>query len=128
MSQTEVVKHNLTFKNYVIGFTCSLLLTLGSFFLVKNEVFSGRVTFVIISIFAIEQFILQVMLFLHLGSEKKPRFNTAIFLYMTMTVLVIVIGTMWIMYNLDYNHAGHNMSPEETENMLLEDENIHRHQ
>lgn len=122
----ENIQH-ITTKNYIIGFIGSLLLTLGSYLLVTNEVFSARVTFFVIIVFALEQFILQVFLFLHLGQEKKPKFNTAIFLYMAMTVIVIVIGTMWIMYNLDYNHANHDMSPEETEKHLLEEENIHKH-
>ncbi len=127
MKPTQENVHYLTTKNYIIGFVGSLLLTIGSFLLVTNDVFSSRVTFIIIVSFALEQFLLQVFLFLHLGQEKKPRFNSAIFLYMVMTVVVIVIGTMWIMYNLDYNHAGHSMSAEQTEVHLLDEENIHKH-
>ncbi|MCA9333194.1 cytochrome o ubiquinol oxidase subunit IV [Candidatus Saccharibacteria bacterium] len=114
-------------RSYILGYSYSLLLTVASFFLVINNVFSGWITFMIISIFAIEQFIIQVIIFLHLGQEKKPRWNSAVFLYTIMTVLVLVLGTMWIMFNLDYNHHHNNeKSPSDAAGWISEEEGIYK--
>jgi cytochrome o ubiquinol oxidase operon protein cyoD len=130
MSKLEIVdkknNHNhLRIRNYLIGFSLCITLTLASFFIVVNQIFSGMQAFIVISTFALLQFSVQLLLFLHVGQEKKPKFNLGIFLYTAMTVIVIVIGTMWIMYNLDYNHSINNQtSPEEVEKYLIEEENI----
>lgn len=133
MSKLEIVdnknqENHFTIRNYLLGFSLCLFLTLASFFIVVNEIFSGMQAFIVVSTFASLQFLVQVLLFLHVGQEKKPKFNSGIFLYTAMTVIVIVIGTMWIMYNLDYNHSVNNqMSPKEVEEHLIEEENIHNH-
>ena len=41
--------------------------------------------------------------YLHLGLESKPRWNLMMFLFMVLLIFVLVGGSMWIMYNLNYN-------------------------
>jgi cytochrome o ubiquinol oxidase operon protein cyoD len=50
---------------------------------------------------AIVQAIVQAILFLHVGQEDKPRWETISFCFMVMCVLIIVIGSLWIMHDLD---------------------------
>ena len=49
------------------------------------------------------QVILQLIFFFHLGLESKPRWNLIMLLFTVFLIVVIVLGTLWIMYNLDYN-------------------------
>ncbi|MFO0920174.1 MAG: hypothetical protein U0451_00710 [Candidatus Saccharimonadales bacterium] len=115
----------LSIKTYIFGTIITVALTFGSYFLVTNEIISGTLALITISIFAIMQFIVQSVLFLHVGMDKKPKFHTAIFLYIIMTILILVLCSMWIMYNLDYRHDHDNSTPDETNYYLLEEENYH---
>ena len=49
------------------------------------------------------QFFTQLLFFLHLGRETKPRWKLLVFLFMTMIVAILVFGSLWIMYNLNYH-------------------------
>ncbi len=55
---------------------------------------------------AVAQLFVQLIYFLHLGQEKKPRWNVITFAFAAFIVLVLVGGTVWIMYHLDEGHAG----------------------
>jgi cytochrome o ubiquinol oxidase operon protein cyoD len=89
-------------KSYLIGFVLSLFLTFCSYFTVVSGVLSKWVLIGLISFFAICQAAVQLVLFLHLSSESKPRWNLMVFLFMALIVGIIVFGSLWIMYNLDY--------------------------
>lgn len=89
-------------KSYVIGFVLSIILTMLSYFSVVEEWFLGWYLILAIAFFAVTQALIQLFLFLHLASESKPRWNLMTFLFMVLIVGVIVLGSLWIMYNLDY--------------------------
>ncbi len=97
----EVAK-GVSIRSYIVGFILSVLLTLGAYFLVSNRLFSHPVLIGVIVALALIQFIVQLVLFLHLGSESKPRWNLLIFLFMLLVVVIVIFGTLWIMYNLNY--------------------------
>lgn len=100
-------------KKYIIGYIVSLILTTFSFSIVwyvissPSDVSNLQLTGFLLSS-ATFQLIIQLVLFLHLGSEPKPRWNLYSFLFMALILGVVVIGSLWIMANLDY----HMMSPE----------------
>jgi cytochrome o ubiquinol oxidase operon protein cyoD len=48
------------------------------------------------------QMLVQLILFLHLSTEKRPHWNTILFLFMLLICLIVVAGSLWIMSNLDY--------------------------
>lgn len=102
-------------RNYIVGFVLSLALTLGAYFAVVNRWFEGWALVTAIIVLAITQFYVQVELFLHIGNEKKPRWNMAAFLFMVVTVATIVLGSIWIMANLNYNM----MSPEQVDSYMI---------
>ncbi len=90
-----------TFKSYLIGFVSSLLFTSLSFYLVVFNILSGRnLTFAVISLAAC-QAICQLLFFLHLGQEDKPRWESLIFAFMLLLLTIIVGGTLWIMQDLN---------------------------
>ena len=123
-------KH-ITPGTYIIGFTLSMALTLSAFILVWRYVDSGRQIFAEnsllawIAALALAQLLVQLVFFLHLGRESKPRWNMMVLAFAATIVVILVFGSLWIMYNLDY-HEGHELSPQETESYIIEDEGIHQ--
>lgn len=90
-----------TLKSYVIGFIASLLLTTVAFLLVITKTLVGTtLVFTIVSL-AIVQAIFQLRFFLHVGQEAKPRWETLTFCFMLAILLIIAIGSLWIMYDLN---------------------------
>ena len=49
------------------------------------------------------QAVIQLIFFLHLGLESKPHWNLITFLFTALIIVVIVGGSIWIMYNINYN-------------------------
>ena len=91
------------FKTYMIGFLLSVVLTLASYFTVVEHLFPVRVIILAIFGFGLVQVFVQLVFFLHLGQEPKPRWNLTVFLFMLLVLSIIVFGSIWIMDNLMYN-------------------------
>lgn len=90
-----------TLKSYVIGFILSIILTLAAYILVLEELFKPHIVTLLIVGLAILQICVQMLFFLHLGGEPKPQWNFLFFLFMALVVAIVVIGSLWIMYNLN---------------------------
>lgn len=90
-----------TFKAYLIGFFASLFLTAVSFSLVITGALSGHTLIYTLLGLAIVQAIVQLLFFLHVGQEAKPRWETFIFCFTVLILLIIIIGTLWIMNDLN---------------------------
>jgi cytochrome o ubiquinol oxidase operon protein cyoD len=88
-------------RGYLIGFFVSILLTGISFFLVIEKVVTGPALVYIIVSLALLQAIVQLLFFLHVGQEAKPRWETIVFFFMVMVLLIIVLGSLWIMHDLN---------------------------
>lgn len=90
-----------SFRAYMIGFFASLFLTIVSFALVATKLLSTQLIVLIITGLALTQAILQVLFFLHVGQEARPRWETLVFFFMILVLVIVVLGTLWIMYDLD---------------------------
>lgn len=90
-------------QSYLIGFVLSILLTLAAYFLVVRHLFSGYILDIAVGLLGIAQAVVQLMLFLHMAKEPKPRWNLIVFAFMLMVLVIIVFGSIWIMNNLNYN-------------------------
>jgi cytochrome o ubiquinol oxidase operon protein cyoD len=91
-----------TLRTYVTGFVWSIGLTLTAYALVVHHTFSPTVLIAAIIGLALVQFMIQMLFFLHLGRETKPRWKLFVFLFMVMVVVILVFGSLWIMANLNY--------------------------
>lgn len=91
----------------------SLFLTLGAYLLVHYQLYSKNILITMIVGLALVQFLVQLLFFMHLGTEQKPRWRLAVFLFMLIVVLILIFGSLWIMQNLNYR-----MTPQ-TMNMYL---------
>jgi len=91
----------------------SIILTVEAYLLVVHRVLQGKSLVAAIIGLALTQFLVQLFFFLHLGRETKPRWKLMVFGLMVMIVVIFVGGSLWIMYNLNYN-----MSPSQINNYL----------
>lgn len=106
-------------QTYIIGFILSLALTVVPYLIVTYRSQTGRELLVTLSFFAILQLFVQLVFFLHLGRESKPRWNLTVFLFAGTIVLILVGGSLWIMQNLDYH-----MPVNRTDSSIIQDEGI----
>ena len=90
-----------SYKAYLIGFTSSILLTIISFSLVVFDVLEGKMLMIAIMALALVQATLQLRFFLHLGEEPKPKWETLTFYLMLTILLIVALGSLWIMFDLN---------------------------
>jgi cytochrome o ubiquinol oxidase operon protein cyoD len=88
---------------YILGFLVSLTLTLTAYILVSGQAFSGHTLVFIIGGLALVQMLIQLVFFLHVTDESGPRFRLMSFGFMAIILVIVVAGSLWIMYHLNYN-------------------------
>ena len=102
-----VVSHHtneeIKLRSYIIGFVSSVILTLCAYFAVTQNAFDRGLLIAVIVGLSLIQFTVQLIYFLHLGTERKPRWKFLVFSFMVSIVLILVIGSIWIMDNLNYH-------------------------
>ncbi len=117
----------VTVTTYIIGFLLSIILTFIAYLLAMNHINSLHPLFsrgIVIGVFLILAFIqltVQLVYFLHLGQEAKPRWNLIFFFSTFSIVLLVVVASLWIMYHLNYN-----MMPTDMNHMILIQEGLHK--
>jgi cytochrome o ubiquinol oxidase operon protein cyoD len=82
-----------TLKLYLIGFVLSFSLTCLSFL--------WRPSKIILLFLAVVQAFVQLIFFMHFGQEAKPRWMSLVFYFMVLVLIIIVLGSLWIMFDLD---------------------------
>ncbi len=101
LSLNEVIKEwHGSHRHYVIGFLLSILLSGIAFYLVMAGFKGSTILYTIIGL-ALLQAVGQLIFFLHLGKEEKPRWETLLVLFMILVAVIIVVGSLWIMFDLD---------------------------
>ena len=97
-----------TLRAYILGFGLSIALTLVAFWLVGEHLRtehafpSHGVAVSVLIVLAVAQLLVQLTLFLHLGEERKPRWNLVALTFALLIVAILVGGTIWIMNNLSH--------------------------
>jgi cytochrome o ubiquinol oxidase operon protein cyoD len=99
---------------YVTGFVLSISLTIMAYLMVTNHTLGKWALVFAIATLAFIQFLVQLVFFLHLGAEAKPRWKLGVFAFMALIAMILVIGSLWIMNNLNYRM----MSPEQINHYL----------
>ncbi|HKR81912.1 MAG TPA: cytochrome o ubiquinol oxidase subunit IV [Candidatus Saccharimonadales bacterium] len=88
--------------SYITGFVFSVILTLVAYYAVTQHAFSRNILIMYIIGLALIQFAVQLLYFLHLGEETRPRFKLLLFGFMLSVVLILVGGSLWIMNSMNY--------------------------
>jgi len=100
-------------KSYTLGFILSIIFTIIPFGLVRESSFSNLTIIMVVFGCAIVQLLIQLIFFMHLNTESKPRINSGSMLFIIVILFILVIGTIWIMSSLAYrmhpimNHMMH---------------------
>ncbi len=107
-------------SSYILGFGLALILTLVAYLLAVGGHFHGwAITFVLAGL-ALLQLLVQLVFFLHIREESRPRWKLIALGFAVIVVVILVFGSLWIMVNLSYHHD-HN-SPTDVNNYLIQDE------
>lgn len=91
-------------KAYTIGFVSLVILTLVGYFAATSSSISSHQLFTIVSIVATLQLLAIVIFFFRSNvSDEDAAWNWISFVFTMLIVAVIVAGSLWIMYSLNYN-------------------------
>lgn len=94
---------NASFKLSIWGYLGSLALVFAAYYIaIDAPLMHWALIFTVISI-AVVQSLLQLVTFLHLGLESKPKWAVITTLFALLVIVIIFGGTLWIMRNLNYN-------------------------
>ena len=125
------LKNPITYRGYVTGFILSLIFTMAAYLVVQQHVasehssFPHQILIPIMIVLALAQLTAQLVYFLHLGKESKPRWNMMVFLFAVLVVGIVVFGSLWIIQNLNYHHE--HDSSRDTDSFIIKDEGIKPH-
>lgn len=90
-----------TISSYTLGFSYSIVFTLIAFWIAPHL---GSFAYPAIIITALLQLLVQVIFFLHLGRDPKQQWNMIMFVFTGLIISILIIGTLWIMSNLEHLH------------------------
>lgn len=109
-----------SYLSYIVGFVLSIVTTFAAFLLVVNKVLPNEALIYVIMGIAVVQLVVQMVFFLHLGQGSK--WKALSFYFSILVVGILVVGTIWIMNNLDYNMM--HMNPDEVKEYMHENQGI----
>ena len=94
-------------RSYATGFVLAVILTAIPFWLVMGKVFdkSGTAGFVLLGLAAV-QIVVHMVYFLHMNGKAEGGWSMLALLFTIMLVVIMLSGSIWVMY-----HLNHNMMP-----------------
>lgn len=98
--------HSKSLAARVIGFVASLILTLTAFLIFFHPEFfhvEMKMNIIFIFVLALLQSSVQSIFFLNILGEKGPRWNLVVFASTISIIIIIIVGSIWIMNHLNYN-------------------------
>lgn len=107
----EVIDENFekskrAMRSYIVGFVLSIIFTVIPYVFVTQRLLGEISLLVGVAFFGVAQLIVQVIFFLHLPIKVKPYWNIITFAFTLLIVAFLVVGSLWIMYNLNINMMG----------------------
>lgn len=91
-------------KEYIWGLIWSVVLTAVPFGMVMAGGFDNGITLAVLLLCAVAQVFVQLIFFLHMNTSSEQIWNTVSAVFIVLIVLIVVLGSIWIM-----NHLNHNM-------------------
>ena len=97
-----------TFKGYLTGFLLSVVLTAIPFWLVMTSALDNKTaTIAIILALGAVQVVVHVIYFLHMDAKAEAGWNLMSFLFTATLLLIMLVGSLWIMFHLKENTHVH---------------------
>lgn len=115
-----------SYRMYIIGFIYCMVFTCCSFFFAATDWLPLRPLVYLLVSFAFVQAFAQLFCFLHVGQEAPPRWETLIFGFMVLILLIIAIGSLWIMHDLN-DRVMSDMDQMNMKSMNMDTEALERH-
>lgn len=104
-------------KGYLTGFILSVILTAIPFWLVMGRVLDSKDAMIaIILALGAVQIVVHVIYFLHMDTRAEGGWTLMSFLFTATLILILLVGSIWIMYHLHEN-TRRPPTPIETRNM-----------
>lgn len=98
-------------KGYLIGFALSAVLTAIPFWLVMAGVLNVTTTAVLIALLAFAQIAVHTVFFLHVNTRAEGGWTLMAFVFTAIIVLIVIAGSLWIMYHLHGNMMPMQIAP-----------------
>jgi cytochrome o ubiquinol oxidase operon protein cyoD len=112
----DASSHHGSFKDYLIGFALSVVLTAIPFWIVMDNVFrEAGVAAVVILIFAVVQIVVHMVYFLHMNTKSEGGWTMLALIFTAVLVVITLTGSLWVMHHLNTNMMP--MSPEQMRHM-----------
>ena len=92
--------HRRERRRYVVGYGGSLVLTLVVFIIAYVFGIETPGVYLTIGVLGLAQLIVQLVYFLHIDRRRSSREDLDLVLFSTLVLLIIIVGTVWIMGNL----------------------------
>ena len=99
---TSPHRREVTIKPYLVGIALALVLTAIPFGLVAARMLRPIQTMVVIVVAAIAQVVVHLRYFLHLNLKPSSQNDLIALCFAAVVLLILVGGTLWIMFNLNY--------------------------
>ncbi|BDH46826.1 cytochrome bo(3) ubiquinol oxidase subunit 4 [Salmonella enterica subsp. enterica serovar Choleraesuis] len=90
-------------KTYMTGFILSIILTVIPFWMVMNGTASHGTLITVIVATAVIQILVHLVCFLHMNTSSEERWNLVAFIFTVLIIAIVVVGSIWIMWNLNQN-------------------------
>jgi cytochrome o ubiquinol oxidase operon protein cyoD len=98
--------HSKSLTSRIIGYVASLIFTLTAFLIFFYPGFfhfTKHINILAVLILAVLQSSAQSIFFLNVLNEKGPRWNLVVFASTISIIVIIIVGSIWIMNHLNYN-------------------------
>lgn len=105
-NQHGVTPHS-SVKSYMIGFILSVILTGIPFWMVMDGGASHGTILSVVLVCAVVQVLVHLGFFLHLDTKSEGGWNMVAIVFAAIIILIVVVGSLWIMWNLNYNMMVH---------------------
>jgi cytochrome o ubiquinol oxidase operon protein cyoD len=93
-------------KSYVIGFVLSVILTVFAYHIVSAQVITGETLYFVLAVIGLLEVLVQAIFFIRLNAKTEDdKWNMISFIFTIIVIMIVVIGSLWIMYNLNYYMA-----------------------
>ncbi|MEZ6930384.1 cytochrome o ubiquinol oxidase subunit IV [Aeromonas sp. S16(2024)] len=94
-------------KSYMTGFVLSLILTAIPFWMVMDGSASHAMVLGTVVAMAVVQIFVHLVYFLHMNTSSEERWNLVALVFTVLIIAIVVVGSLWIMYNLNINMMVH---------------------
>lgn len=90
-------------RGYLIGFALAMAMTLASFWAARNGIIYGPAVPGALIALAVAQMGVHLVFFLHISTGPDNTNNVLALAFGVLIVALVVIGSLWIMANLNHN-------------------------